>query len=568
MNPREPHADARIPLVFGVTGHRDLRDEDRPALENAVRAIFTEFKSRYPSTPQVLLSPLAEGADRLVAAVALEPDISARLAVPLPMSRALYETDFETTDSLRGFEKLLAGAHCVFELPHLAPVDQISAPGDARNAQYAALGEFIVRHCQILIALWDGAGAQGEGGTAEIVNLQTQGAPAHDRRVLEPPEGFPVRWIVTPRLSNPTPARTPFAAVPLYPGAFAGDDKKAAKYYARIFGRIDQFNRRIAHPDSAFARDVEKSESWVASGISDDELSARDRAALERYGMADALAIRCQNKVRRMQYALHWAVFLGFAFFVFYAHAPAHDWQWLAGSGAALFVAIVLLLANRRYRLDTNHQDFRAVAEGLRVAFFWRLTGISDSVADHYLGKQRSELDWIRSGLRGWQIPSPAAAAAQRTPERELQIALRNWVVDQRDYFKRSAKREEGRAVVAHLAVRTLMFAAVFAGVVLFALALRGVSPEILFPLVIVVDLLLAAAALWHNCAQYMAYEQHAKQYSRMHAVFANAATIIGNAADSRDACEWLHELGKQALAENGDWVLLHRERPLELPHP
>jgi len=26
-------------------------------------------------------------------------------------------------------------------------------------------------------------------------------------------------------------------------------------------------------------------------------------------------------------------------------------------------------------------------------------------------------------------------------------------------------------------------------------------------------------------------------------------------------------ELGQQALGENGDWVLLHRERPLEMPH-
>jgi hypothetical protein len=28
-----------------------------------------------------------------------------------------------------------------------------------------------------------------------------------------------------------------------------------------------------------------------------------------------------------------------------------------------------------------------------------------------------------------------------------------------------------------------------------------------------------------------------------------------------------LRELGQEALEENGDWVLLHRERPLEVPH-
>jgi hypothetical protein len=31
-------------------------------------------------------------------------------------------------------------------------------------------------------------------------------------------------------------------------------------------------------------------------------------------------------------------------------------------------------------------------------------------------------------------------------------------------------------------------------------------------------------------------------------------------------AKECLRKLGQEALAENGDWVLLHRERPLKIP--
>jgi len=34
-----------------------------------------------------------------------------------------------------------------------------------------------------------------------------------------------------------------------------------------------------------------------------------------------------------------------------------------------------------------------------------------------------------------------------------------------------------------------------------------------------------------------------------------------------REVQALLEELGKEALVENGDWVLLHRERPLEVPH-
>ena len=36
---------APLPLILGVTGHRDLRPEDHEALETRVRAIFDELRS-------------------------------------------------------------------------------------------------------------------------------------------------------------------------------------------------------------------------------------------------------------------------------------------------------------------------------------------------------------------------------------------------------------------------------------------------------------------------------------------------------------------------------------------
>jgi hypothetical protein len=65
-------------LVIGATGHRDLRDEDVPGLEDAVAAIFDRIRERYPHTPLVLLSALAEGADRLAARVAVSKGSAGR----------------------------------------------------------------------------------------------------------------------------------------------------------------------------------------------------------------------------------------------------------------------------------------------------------------------------------------------------------------------------------------------------------------------------------------------------------------------------------------------------------
>lgn len=87
-----------IPIVVGVTGHRDLREEDIPELEKKVEAIFKEikhkYKDKYQRLPIKILSPLAEGADRLVARVGLHAGhADVKLTTILPMPKEKYEKD-------------------------------------------------------------------------------------------------------------------------------------------------------------------------------------------------------------------------------------------------------------------------------------------------------------------------------------------------------------------------------------------------------------------------------------------------------------------------------------------
>jgi hypothetical protein len=60
------------------------------------------------------------------------------------------------------------------------------------------------------------------------------------------------------------------------------------------------------------------------------------------------------------------------------------------------------------------------------------------------------------------------------------------------------------------------------------------------------------------------------KQYRRMGDLFQHAASRLDECIDKQDAPKTyrlLIELGKEALIEHGDWLFLHRERPLEVPH-
>jgi hypothetical protein len=52
----------------------------------------------------------------------------------------------------------------------------------SRDEAYAETGTYILDRCDIMIAIWDGEGAKGKGGTGEIVRI------ARER-------GLPLAWI-------------------------------------------------------------------------------------------------------------------------------------------------------------------------------------------------------------------------------------------------------------------------------------------------------------------------------------------------------------------------------------
>jgi hypothetical protein len=131
----------RLPIVVGITGHRHLRPQDEAALAAAVDEILARLQSAYPSTPLLLLTPLAEGADWLAADVARRRSIPYR--VPLPMPLANYREDFAGPERLARFDELLRGAAHVssrgFPGPPTAS-SRIRAAGPRSGATSATCG--------------------------------------------------------------------------------------------------------------------------------------------------------------------------------------------------------------------------------------------------------------------------------------------------------------------------------------------------------------------------------------------------------------------------------------------
>jgi len=559
------------PLIIGVTGHRDLRDEDIGPLRKKVREVFEELQAKVPSTNFLVLSGLAEGADRLVARVALE--FGARLIAPLPMSVAEYEEDFRTHESLDEFRSLRARAEYSFVTnPPSSCASEVS-PEERRNLQYEGLGKFIAAECQILIALWDGYAKGLTGGTGEVVRFQTEGIPLETGYDIDPPECFPVYQIVTPRKSS-NPAAVPFTLNIIYPKAFGDDATYAEKYYDDMFKRLDDFNKQVQMPNRKLLAEVADSKRFLFNKEEETQLNPRQNVTFERYAFADALARRFQASMVKTQRWLHVFVFASFMFFVFYAHSywPRENWRcWLILSGGCLLAVFYSWFWAHKLKIDRNYQDYRAVAEGLRVKLFWNLAGITDRITNYYLRKLRTELDWIRNGLRGWYLDWENSGEKPGLDFSEgLGMNWKCWIQDQNRYFKRAAKRYEFLADKFELGVGVLLAIGAVIVILLTVSEFVGSHPEsVRTYALIAIEALLAGAALANHYSESMAFTELAKQYARMQSVFYRACTMIEQSIRAQDLVktkECLQKLGQEALAENGDWILLHRERPLKIP--
>jgi hypothetical protein len=149
--------DGEKTIAIGVTGHRFLAEIAK--LEAGVRRAMEEIETIFPGKQMLALSALAEGTDRLVARMVLERN-GAWLVAVLPLTRKEYEKGFQTAESRFEFRSLLDQAIRIIELP----------PTPERNEAYEKAGEYVAQRSDVIIALWDGQGVQGEGGTADVVH--------------------------------------------------------------------------------------------------------------------------------------------------------------------------------------------------------------------------------------------------------------------------------------------------------------------------------------------------------------------------------------------------------------
>lgn len=563
-----------VPLVVSVTGHRDLVDDEIPTIRKRVHTFLRRLKLEYPARGVTVMSPLAEGADQLVAEEALA--LGLKLVAALPMARDLYIEDFETPPARERFNSLLSQASEIFELP-VTPGNttaSISEPGKNRTRQYAQLGVFLCAHCHILLALWDGKHNDKLGGTGQVVrfhhnavmpgytprSVNTRLILAEDESDLvyhivcsrDKPDGGPAEglkalachWFTT------DPARPRTQHMPLR--------------YRKILDRTSEFSH-----DAQLHADKIQSEAW---SLVDEQAMPQLPVALRDidhvFRSADWLAIYFQKRhllALRSTHAM--AMLMGMAYIAYSDIFPTRLF-------ILAFIAFFLIAtAIHRYSFSQawhrKYLDYRTLAEGLRVQFYWAAAGVSSGIVskflhDNFLQMQDSDLGWIRNVMR---VAGMESDVAPNTGSYGVEFAVREWIGDARSgqlgYYDRKIREKSGRNNRTEQFARTIAWVTALA-LALFIFADAELADGIRDPIVVLMGILLLAVGIRQSYAFSVADFELVKQYKFMARTFTKARRRI-------DACETnderrgvLRVLGEAALDEHAEWILMHRDRAVD----
>jgi hypothetical protein len=141
-----------------------------------------KLKREHSDKELVVVTPLAEGADRLLVYVAVMLGIS--YEVVLPMVKMLYMQEFSEHSQLE-FEKLLKGAKSVrvIELYAGNTNELLKTDPAYRSFQYRQVGREIVDSCDEMIIMSDGTQSQKMGGTEDIASY----AKIHEKFIYKIP---------------------------------------------------------------------------------------------------------------------------------------------------------------------------------------------------------------------------------------------------------------------------------------------------------------------------------------------------------------------------------------------
>ncbi len=502
-----------------------------------------------------IISSLAKGTDQIVVKSAMDI-LGASLEVVLPFRTEDYKQDFDLYEDLKTFNLLYEKADS--KLNHTFELEP--APAE-RSEGYRKAGEMLVQSSEIILAVWDGMPAQGEGGTAEMAEY----ALSLKRPVIwinanDP--SLPIQLIssLTKREGNSIEIKTkPF--------------RGRACELSQQFTDLVEYNRDPAFNESGYTGIYNKysdrlEKARIESGLSEAAVAVLLKKTLSHYSRADYLARHYQKihtRSAKWLYRLSTiAVIVAIVQALFF---PAY-------SGLILFEILALLVALIWYRVGIaeNWQrkwlNYRHLAERLRIMTFRCLikpgTTRPENEKKQSLPFYQGPGEWVLVVADHIQGLLTGSEGPENNLNQVRNFILMGLIRDQAGYYATTARKKAKHTkleqrFIGLLLVITLLAAAFH----LFDLGHNRTFENMIVTLVVVLP---AIAASQHAIGSIHDYERISSRSSRMEEILQRLEKSFEKAATFDELRTEIQNAEDILSTENHEWCVSLSFRRISIP--
>ena len=530
-----------IPIVIGITGHCALREQDVPALRNAVKQEIVKLQNLCPDSRLVMMTCLARGADMLCADVAEELGIS--LYVALPMESDIYISDYPDSEKER-FRFHCNRAERVLITPPVEPL-----PSQMNNDYlYRQADIYLVNHSHILFALWDGGDPKEGGcGAAETVDFAQKGT-------YKSKFGMPYRSASNEAIIHIFTPRGEHIEEKAGTVHFLGNsnDKEA---FSEIIKKTNEFNR-LTNIVQIEGKEL------ISDTIDNDDAILQHLENL--YRVSDYLSMEAADKYRRTLAFLAVASTIITTAFLLYDEAEAL-WMILV-CGAVLCGAWFCHYYAKKTDCHNRYIEYRVLAETVRVQKNMRNSGSNLDVACLLPWSQQDEIAWVMVALCAINIGS--------APKVKCNFNIRkDWVEGQNNYHKNAFLRTKEHNLYNERIVKMALFVSVVLYV--FALLFEVLYGGLLFQpisvlsnedsyrtvLKLVLGAVSAATMFAANYFEKLSPHKKLLDHLKMRHFYEKMLSLLETHGETE---ELLIVLAHEKLIENGSWYSYQRENTLD----
>ena len=527
----ETRSLVKIPILVGVTGHRNIPAQDRAAIGESVKNELRKLQTLCPNSPIVMLSSLAEGGDLLCADAAEELDIPLIAALPRP--REDYEWDFGEAARER-FAHHCDRAEQVFVAPDTEPSPK---DGPTRDYQFRQAGICVASHCHILLALWDGEPGRHGCGTAEAVDFALNGSYA-------PASGLPLRsgsneaviHVFTPR----------------------GDHGGKPAGSVRVLGNRDAV-LGILHKTDVFNQNASEISPETNFRIPDGHNGDPTLERMETISRAAGKLSRQYARRYRLVLALL-AVASALLTFAFLMYDEAQAVWMILACGAMLLAAWGFQRYAARSDCHGRYLEYRELAECLRVQTYLRYAGSRVQASELLSWSQQEETAWVLDALCALTVGHAPKAGHD----------IRDcWVEEQRAYHRKASDRSGKKLSASDRTVRFAMLLSVglyllgvgyelFCGGLIFRPSVSVADVELWRTILKILMGTISTVTLFvANYYGRLSLPRTLSDHQKMERFYAKMSAEIEKRGQTE---QLLTALAREELIENGNWCSYQRD--------